>query len=266
MAKKFGHQLRLQVRPGVDELILDRPDVHNAFNDEMIESLIATLEDVAVSNHTRLLVLKAQGPSFCAGADLNWMKRMKSYSYEENLADSKQLAKLFYCLSRLPMTTMAQVQGGTFGGGVGLVACCDFVMATDKAKFCLSEVKLGLVPAVISPYVMGKIGSSWARAYFNTGLIFSAHKAFHMGLVHEVVEEAKWDESCDKMMSKILESAPQASREAKQLVFGLEKRKGETFSEIENFTCQTIARVRTTDEAQEGMQALLDKKSPSWRS
>lgn len=249
---------------GVCHLSLNRPELHNAFNDEFISELTNFLKELKKDTSCRLLVLKGEGKSFCAGADLNWMKAMKDYSDEENYQDSVRLANLFEELNSMPMPVMASVAGATLGGGTGLVANCDFVIASSEAKFGFTEVGLGLVPAVISPFVMAKIGESYARAYFLSGERFGANEAMKMQLVHKVVKADDLKEATDKQIERFLRAGPVAQREAKVLIKGVFDNRGNGKDAVKEFTCRTIARVRTSDEGQEGMTALLEKRKPNW--
>src|SRR5688500_695992 len=178
---------------GVARVTLDRPELRNAFDDELIKQLSRTFEDLAKDNSVRLMILAGNGPAFCAGADLNWMKRMAGYGYGENLADAKALAQMLATLDRLPKPTIARVHGPVFAGGTGLVAACDIAVGTPEAKFCLSEAKLGLSPATISPYVMRAMGEREARRYFLTAEVFDAAEAFRIGMLSIVVEQSELD-------------------------------------------------------------------------
>ncbi|MCR9205235.1 MAG: enoyl-CoA hydratase-related protein [Halobacteriovoraceae bacterium] len=248
---------------GVVEVRLNRPELHNAFNDEFIQELTTCFKDLSSDGTVRLLILSGEGKSFCAGADLNWMKAMKNYSDEENYEDSVKLSNLFSTLNDCPFPVIAKINGATLGGGTGLIAACDFVIAAEEARFGFTEVGLGLVPAVISPYVVNKIGESFARAYFLSGERFDAYEALRMNLVHKVVSLSDLNQAVEKQVERFLRAGPQAAREAKTLIKGVFKR--EPHSEnLRDFTCKTIARVRTTPEGQEGMTALLEKRKPKW--
>lgn len=244
---------------------LNRPEIHNAFNDAFIAELTDCFSDLSKDESVRLMILTGEGKSFCAGADLNWMKAMKDYSDEENYQDSVKLSQLFSTLNDCPFPVIAKVNGATLGGGTGLVAACDYVIACKSAKFGFTEVGLGLVPAVISPFVMNKIGETFARAYFLSGLSFDAFEAMRMNLVHQVVPLDDLDEATKKQRERFLRAGPKAAREAKALIKGVLKREGHS-ADLESFTCKTIARVRTSEEGQEGMAALLEKRNPSWRA
>ena len=248
----------------VVHVTLNRPEIHNAFNDELIEKLTAFFLELSRDESVRMMTLTGEGKSFCAGADLNWMKRMKDYSDEENYRDSVALSQLFESLNALPFPTMAIVNGACLGGGTGLVAACDYVIAASTAKFGFTEVGLGLVPAVISPFVMARIGESFARAYFLSGERFEAFQALDMQLVHKVVKPDELEESAAKQVKRFLRAGPAAAREAKALIGGVMARRPEGLEIVRDFTCKTISRVRVSDEGQEGMTALLEKRKPSW--
>lgn len=257
--------LKNELSEGVIEVKLNRPELHNAFNDGFIAAMTACFEELSKDKNIRLLILSGEGKSFCAGADLNWMKAMKDYSDEENFQDSVKLSQLFSTLNDCPFPVIAKVNGATLGGGTGLVAACDYVIAAEEALFGFTEVGLGLVPAVISPYVMNKIGESFARAYFLSGERFNALEAQRMNLVHQVVPLSDLESATNKQVERFLRAGPQAAREAKALIKGVLKREAHT-ENLRDFTCKTIARVRTTEEGQEGMSALLEKRKPQWQT
>lgn len=248
---------------GVATVTLNRPEVHNAFDDTVILRLIEVFETVARDPKIRVMVLQSTGKSFCAGADLNWMKRMANYSFEQNVADSNNLAKMLHTLSSLPKPTIAKVKGAAFGGAVGLVACCDIAIASRLSKFCLSEVKLGLIPATISPYVINAIGERESRRYFMTAEVFSARRARRLGLINEAVTEEELDGEVDSIIRHILKNGPMAVAAAKQLISDI---KDEPLSdELIEKTSLRIASLRVSDEGQEGITAFLEKRSPSWK-
>lgn len=244
-------------RNGIMEVWLNRPDLHNAFNAEMIQELIAFFESM---KNTRLIVLSGRGASFCAGADLNWMKAMKDYSKEENFKDSKQLAKLFSTINECEIPVIGRINGHALGGGVGLVSVCDYVVAVKEAMMGFTEVRLGLIPAVISPYCISKIGESNARAWMLSGERFTADEAMRMSLVHEVVGLGELDSRIHELEKRFLAAGPEASREAKKLIRGVMK----NLKGSEDFTCQMITERRVSSEGQEGMRALLEKDKPAW--
>jgi len=247
---------------GVATITMNRSELHNAFNDEMISDLINCLNELSKNNEVRLLVLTGMGKSFCAGADLNWMKRMKDYSFEENLKDSQNLAELFTVLNNFKRPTIARVNGAALGGGAGLLACCDYVIAVDTALIGFTEVRLGLLPAVISPFVIAKIGESQARATFMSGVRFNSSRAMVMGLVHQISSFDKLDEDLEVIINDFLQAAPNASSLAKELIAEVVKKS--SVEEARLYTCEMISKVRTGNEGQEGMMALLEKRKASW--
>ena len=244
---------------GVYFVTMNRPEIHNAFNAELIDELTKTFQ--AVPEEARLVVLTGAGKSFCAGADLNWMKSMKDYTEEENFQDSKKLAGMFKAINVCSVPVLGKVNGHALGGGVGVVSVCDFCHTTDRAKFGFTEVKLGLIPAVISPFVIKKIGESMARSTFLSGEIFKAEKALHMNLVHKVSEFDKFEEEFEQTVNMFLEAAPIASKDSKKLIFNVLDKDD---SELENYTCMKIAKKRVSAEGQEGMSALLEKRKANW--
>jgi methylglutaconyl-CoA hydratase len=256
-----GCQLNIDER-GVGSIVLDRPEQHNAFDDSLIGEMIEMIAQLAGDDSVRVVVLRAEGKSFSAGADLNWMRRMADYDEAQNLADAMQLAELMRSLNALPKPTIARVQGAAFGGGVGLIACCDMAVASEKALFSLSEVKLGLIPAVISPYVVKAIGERAARRYMLSAERFDAGQAARMGLVHEVVEHDRLETCLDEMVTTLLESGPAAQAAAKDLILDIAGKPVDR-ALIEN-TARRIARVRASDEGREGLNAFLQKRKPDW--
>ena len=250
---------------GVFKVTFNRPELRNAFNDEMIEELIALFSSIREREDVRLVLLEGKGKSFSAGADLNWMKKMKEYSSEENKKDSEKLADLFNVMNTLPQPLIALVRGHTLGGGTGILSVCDYVLAEESSKFGFTEVRLGLVPAVISPFVIAKIGESQARAYFLSGEIFKADVALRMGLVHKVVGSDVFDEECERLMSEFLKAGPKATKVAKELIFKVKSLSSMgKKDDLTDYTCQTIATIRAGEEGQEGMKALLQKEKASW--
>jgi methylglutaconyl-CoA hydratase len=247
---------------GVASLILNRPEKHNAFDDTMIADLLQFLDNIEHDKSIRVLVLRAQGKSFSAGADLDWMRRMADYDFEQNLADARQLARLMYRLNRLNKPVIALVQGASFGGGVGLIACCDIAIASTDAIFSLSEVRLGLIPSVISPYVIAAIGSRAARRYFLSGERFDAACALQLGLIHQVVGPETLEASLGQCIDALLISGPGAQAAAKKLI---EQVQGRAIDEsLVEETARRIAEVRASDEAREGLNAFLEKRKPDW--
>lgn len=253
----------IKIHEGVATITLARPEIHNAFNDELIAELTQSFAGMASGSGVRVVVLKGEGKSFCAGADLNWMKRMVDYSQEENIADAHRLADLFKTINNCPVPVVGLVHGAVLGGGAGLVAVCDYVIAAEDTIFGFTEARLGLVPAVISPFVMAKIGVSAARATFLSGRRFDANEALRMGLVHQVCKSTMFSAELDNVINEFKKAGPKAAREAKQLIQGVIERTGKPDDQIA-YTCKTIARLRSSDEGQEGMGALLEKRRPNW--
>ncbi|PRY65840.1 methylglutaconyl-CoA hydratase [Vreelandella songnenensis] len=255
----------LTIQDGVARLSLDRPEVHNAFDDSLIAELnahLVELETRAEAGDVRAVVLGSQGKSFSAGADLHWMKRMVDYDLDDNLADSRKLSELMHRLDTLPCPTLCRVQGAAFGGAVGLAACCDIVIAAREAKFCLSEVKIGLSPAVISPYVQRALGSRQMRRYALTGEVMDADTALSLGLAHLVVERDALDSSVDAMLATLLAGSPQAQRATKALLATVSE--STEAAATREQTCQVIARLRVSPEGQEGLGSFFEKRRPAW--
>jgi methylglutaconyl-CoA hydratase len=242
---------------------MNRPERHNAFDDALIAELTAALRTMEADDAVRVVVLSGAGKSFSAGADLHWMKRMAGYSKDENVRDAMGLGALMRTLAFLRKPTVARVHGASYGGGVGLVACCDMAVALSTATFSLSEVKLGLIPAVISPYVVSAIGARAARRYFLTGERFEAAEAWRLGLVHDLATSpGDLDEKVGTLVDLLLEASPAAQREAKDLIRAVADRP--VTSELIQDTAERIARVRASPEGREGVGAFLDKRKPSW--
>ena len=248
---------------GVATVTFNNADKHNAFDDVIIKTLTDIFNNIAKRDDIRVMVLAANGKSFSAGADLGWMKRMASYSYEDNLKDANALAQMLKALNFLPQATIAKIQGAAFGGAVGLASCCDIVIASNKASFCLSEVKLGLIPATISPYVVNAIGLKASRRYFQTAERFFSDKAMQLGLVDEVVETDDLTPAVDKMITTLLSNSPEAMRQAKQLAFDVAYQ--DINEQLLNETSARIASIRVSNEGQEGLSAFFEKRSPSWQ-
>src|SRR5580765_8452890 len=250
--------LLVEERDGIVSVTLDRPDVHNAFNDELIAEAVDLFGAIG-SRDSRAVVLRGSGPSFCAGADLNWMSRMVSYTREENIRDSSLLAKMYALIDECPLPVIGRIQGAAIGGGVGLVAVCDIAIAARDSKFGLSEVKLGILPAVISPYVIAKIGETHARALFLTGERFDAERALRIGLVHRIADDL--DAAVSETVAQLKTSGPQAVRECKKLIAHVA-----THDPIDAipYTIEAISTRRVSDEGQAGMNAFLKKEKPPW--
>lgn len=247
---------------GVATLTLDRPELHNAFNEQVIADLTVSLAQLGAREEVRAVLLRAEGASFCAGADLDWMRRMAGQGDAANRADAQALAHLFHTLDTLPKPTIAVVQGPAYGGGVGLVACCDMAVASYSATFCLSEVRLGLIPATIGPYVVAAIGARACRRYFLTAERFTASTAQSLGLVQEVVAAASLDATVAKLVKRLLDGAPQAQAAAKVLIRDCADRPLD--QALIDDTAERIARIRATAPAREGLSAFLEKRKAAW--
>lgn len=255
--------LDIQQDGPVVRLTLNRPDVRNAFNDELVAAITAAAREIAATRRARVVVLQGAGTVFCAGADLNWMSRMVAYSREENVIDASRLALMYQVLDTLPVPVIARVQGAALGGGAGLASVADIVVADEGAVFGFTEVKLGILPAVISPYVLRKIGVSAARELFLTGARFPATRAREIGLVHYVVPAGALDARVDEAAAELISSGPAAMAVAKELIRHIA---GELPDDVIGLTSETIARQRVSDEGQEGMRAFLEKRKPSWHT
>ncbi len=247
---------------GVAAVYLNKPELHNAFDENLIADLTSYLQALDKDDSVRIVVLAAKGASFSAGADLSWMKKMAGYGVEENVQDAKKLAELMRVLNGLSKPTVAKVQGSAFGGGVGLIACCDIAVSVDKAMFALSEARLGLIPAVISPYVIAAMGERASRRYFLSGERFSADVAQLYGLVHEVVDADNLDEAVDQITSALLECGPEAQAESKRLIAKVAGRLKDP--DLIEETAQKIAAIRASQEGREGIAAFLEKRAPKW--
>ncbi len=243
-------------------LRLERPELHNAFDAALIARLTAALEDAATDPAVRVVVLEGAGTSFSAGADLNWMRGMAAAGEAENREDALALARLMRTLDELPKPTIARVHGAAFGGGVGLVACCDVAIGVPGAKFGLTESRLGLLPAVISPYVVAAIGPRQARRWFATAEMFDAAQALRMGLLHEVVEADALDAAVDRQLALLLRAGPAASAAAKRLVREVALQPDR--DRLDQSNAALIAALRVSAEGQEGLGAFLDKRTPAW--
>jgi methylglutaconyl-CoA hydratase len=251
-------------RGAVAWLTLNRPQIHNAFDDTLIAALTDALAQAEADPGVRAVVLSGNGSCFSAGADLNWMRGMAGASEQENRDDSMRLARLMRHLQFLSKPTIARVNGAAYGGGVGLVACCDIAIGVDTAKFALSEVKLGLVPAVISPYVIAAIGLREARRLFVTGEVFEAATAARIGLLHAVVAGNELDEAIERQLYLLAKAGPLAQREAKQLALRIGGADRVQAERTDTANAELIARLRVSEEGQHGLAAFLDKRAPSW--
>ena len=249
------------VADGVATVTLNRPAVHNAFDDVLIADLTAVLRRFGDDAAVRCVVLGANGKTFSAGADLAWMQRMARYDRDDNLADARAMAELMHTLDGLPKPTVALVQGSAYGGGVGLVACCDIALAAERARFSLSEVKLGLIPAVIGPYLVAAIGRRAARRYVLSAETFDAATARRLGLVHEVVPAERLEATGERIVAELGAGGPLAQAAAKALIADVvDQRPGDVLG----LTAQRIANIRASDEGQEGLAAFLEKRKPAW--
>ena len=247
---------------GVLTLTMNRPEVHNAFDDQQIKHLTQTLLQAAADDSVRVVVLAGNGKSFSAGGDVNYMRRMGQNSYEENIADASQLADLMKTLDTLPKPTIARVHGAAMGGGVGLVCCCDFAIGSTQAKLALSEVKLGMVPATISPYVINTIGPKAARRLFISGQSVSAEQALSLGLLSDVVAAEALDQAVGSLAEALANNGPNAMLLAKQLCFDIANRP--LSEQLIEHSVKAIAEVRDSDEGREGLNAFLEKRKPNW--
>ena len=252
----------LAVSDGVATLTLARPGVHNAFDETLIARLTAHLAVLDADPAVRMVVLAGEGRSFCAGADLDWMRRMAEFGHAENLADAQELAAMLRALDTLAKPTIARIHGAAFGGGVGLVAACDIAVAADTAQFALSEARLGLIPATISPYVIEAIGARAARRYFLTAERFGAAEALRIGLVHEVVAADLIDARIAAIVAQLREAGPAAQRESKRLVRDVAGRPID--ADVIAMTAERIAGVRASGEGREGVAAFLARRKPAW--
>jgi methylglutaconyl-CoA hydratase len=244
---------------GITWITLARPDVRNAFDADLIAQLTAVLGRIDLAS--RAIVLRSEGDAFCAGADLNWMRGMADFSLEENVADSRKLAQMFRALDELPMPLLARVQGAAIGGGCGLVAVADIAVASTEAVFAFTEVRLGILPAVVSPYVVRKIGYAHATALFTTGIRFDARRAYEVGLVEAVAEPDKLDAKVTFYLDAIVAGGPHAVNAAKRLVREVA---GRPVADVREQTVERIAGIRVSDEGQEGMRSFLERRTPKW--
>lgn len=251
---------------GVLRLALNRPEVHNAFDHHLVGALTEALTRAEQDRAVRIVVLTGEDPCFSAGADLNWMRSMAKASEQENEQDALQLARLMRRLNYLDRPTLARVNGAAFGGGVGLVACCDIALAADEAMFGLTEATLGLAPAVIAPYVMRCIGERQARRYFLSGERFDAQRAQAIGLVHETVPAATLDTQLDALLDRLLKAGPVAQRQCKRLAFTVAGHDRDQQRALDGHTAKLIAELRVSAEGQEGLAAFLEKRRPEWQT
>ncbi len=254
--------IRIATQNRVATIVLSRPDVRNAFNDEVIAELSQAFVKLGESPEVRAIVLMAEGPAFCAGADLNWMRRMADYTRDENIEDAGKLAFMLRAIYECPKPTIARVQGDVYAGGMGLVAACDMAVSVDTANYCLSEVKLGLIPATISPYVIRAMGARAAHRYFLTAERFNAAEALRIGFVHEVVPADQLDGKVGELVNALVSASPNAVRECKKLVQDVAER--DITRLLIDHTVEGIADIRASDEGKEGVQSFLQKRKPAW--
>ena len=256
--------LQVRIENGVARVTLDRPELRNAFDDALIKELQGAFEHIQAEPKARVLLLAGNGPAFCAGADLNWMKRMAAYGYEENLADAQALARMLATLDRMPKPTIARVHGPVFAGGTGLVAACDIAVGTPEARFCLSEAKLGLSPATISPYVMRAMGERLARRYFLTAEVFEAAEAYRIGMLSALVPAPELDATVEGLVKHLLAGGPQAHAEIKALIRAVAGKPVDDALAAD--TARRIAEIRVSPEGREGIASFLEKRKASWCS
>jgi methylglutaconyl-CoA hydratase len=245
----------------IERLVLNRPEVRNAFNEGMIAELTWWANSVSCDGSVRLVVLEGAGPTFCAGADLEWMGRMAEFSHDQNVDDATEMARMFQAMDRLPVPVIGRIHGAALGGGAGLVAICDIVVAAENTIFGFTEVRLGLIPAIIAPFVLAKIGRSATRELFLTAERFDAGRAHTLGLVHKIVPESGLDAAVAGYVHELMQAAPGALCAAKQLLAEIGRRGP---SDVASLCVEAIATRRVSAEGQEGMKAFLEKRKPAW--
>ncbi len=256
--------LLVTIEQHIATVTLNRPEIRNAFNDEMISELTAAFNKLGANDEVRIIVLAAAGKAFCAGADLNWMRAMADYSYDENLADADKLAQMLKTIYDCPKPTVAAIQGDVYAGGMGLVAVCDVAIAVKIANFCLSEVRLGLAPATISPYVIRALGARASQRYFLSAEVFNAKKALKLGFIHERVSEESLNDVVASFCTKVVKNSPDAVKACKTL---LHKVAGAAITdELIADTVKGIADIRASEQGKEGVQAFLQKRRPVWQT
>ncbi len=261
MANKEYQTVLFEAKDQVAWISFNRPEIHNAFNAHMLSELDDAFDKARTDESIRVIVLRGMGKSFSSGADINWLREIIDYSFEQNLEESLHLAEVLHKIYVLPKPTLAMVNGTAIGGGTGFLAVCDIAIASEEAKFGLSELKIGLVPAAISPYVIRKIGESNAREYFLTGRRITAQEARQIGLLNKVVPPEKLAEEVEETVSLLLTSGPEALASCKELIHKVPQM---SFDEAKAFTAKMIAELRVSEEGQEGMSAYLEKRKPSW--
>lgn len=253
--------ISISQQAAVTTISLNRPELHNAFNPELIGELRQALTAIAADRSTRVVILTGNGPSFSAGGDLSWMQASANYTAEQNIADAENLDAMFDLLNSMPQPVIGRINGAALGGGAGLVACCDLAVAVEQAKFGFTEVKLGLIPAVIAQYVVPKIGVSHSRALFISGERFSAERAFEIGLIHAITSEEELDQTVGYLVERMLSGGPQAMAQAKKLVQAIWEMER---SAAKRYAIEAIAQARTSAEGQAGLAAFLTKRKPQW--
>ncbi|MBN1225085.1 MAG: enoyl-CoA hydratase/isomerase family protein [Candidatus Aminicenantes bacterium] len=261
MARKTYETILSEQKDHVCRITFNRPEIHNAFNAVLIKEVTDALVRAEEDKDIRIVILTGKGKSFCAGADIQWMREIIQYSFGQNLEESLQLAEVLYRIYTLPKPTLAMVNGSAIGGGTGFLSACDISIAAEEAFFGLSEVKIGLVPAAISPYVIRKIGESKAREYFLTGARMSARRAAEIGLINEVVPMKELEGRIDVLVQQLLTSGPEAVANCKELIRSVPSM---SFEEAKAYTARMIANLRVSDEGQEGMAAFFEKRKPRW--
>jgi len=262
MPNKKYNTLLFGITDDIARVTLNRPDVHNAFNDEMLSELIEVFGKLhRLGTTIRAVVISGEGKSFCAGADINWMRKMVDYSYEENIEDSNLIADCMYALYNLPQPTISRVNGAAIGGGMGLVTAADIAIAADSAQFSLSEVKIGLIPACISPYVIMRAGPAACREFFLTGERLTAEKALNYRLINRVVPRRELDNAVDDLIKQLKSSGPEALAACKKLIRDVYTM---SLEDAKPYAVKMIAELRTSAEGQEGMKAFLQKRKPDW--
>ncbi len=258
----MGQFIEHSISDGVATVRLNRPELHNAFNEVVIDELTAAVRDAGQAAGVRAVILAAEGKSFCAGADINWMKRMVDYSFDENVQDAATMANMLRAIRECPRPVIARVHGAAIGGGVGLVAACDIAVSLSTAVFCLSEVKLGILPAVISPYVLEKIGPGEARRYGLTAERFDGTEARRIGLVHETADTVQDVDACIAGMVKHIQgNGPEALAACKDVLSRVD---GVDWPRVQDLTTRAIAQRRVSGEGQDGLKAFLEKRKPGW--
>ncbi len=253
--------LKFEKKDNIANIIFNRPEIHNAFNSTVINEMSEVFKQIATDDALRAVVITGSGKSFCAGADLNWMKAVKEQGYERNLNESNSLADLFYQIYTCKIPVIGKINGAAIGGGTGFVALCDIAISAKSAVFSFSEVKIGLVPACIGPYVIKKMGEGKARELFITGERMTAERAMQVGLVNKIVDDDKLDNAVNELLESIKSSGPNAIAMAKKLINEVP---GMSPEEFRPYTAEMIARLRVSEEGQEGMDAFLNKRKPKW--